>query len=81
MSETTIWRHGTRFRIRRVETGGYSTMPDPRHPERVLRPPRLVTYRISVNGRLVDSALTLAAARRLCERHGRRTLVGEGRYV
>ena len=72
-NETLIWRHGTPFRIRKARSGGYRA--NRRYESRI------ITYRISVNGRLVDSALSLPVARRLCERHGRRFLTGEGRYV
>lgn len=66
MNDPIVWRHGPAFRIRRVTTGDQ---------------PRLVTYRITMSGRFVDSALSLQVARRLCERHGRRFLAGRGRHV
>ena len=94
-----VWRHGTCFRIRTVDVGGYKAYwppiqcgyelaTAPGDAPVAFKPvyrcpylgyvPQVVSYRISVNGRLIDCAPTEAVARRLCERHGRRLLL-EGR--
>jgi len=70
MQNIEIWDHGTKFTIRRVETGGYSINGYYDwceckgsyyvYPNSI---PKLVTFRISVDGRLVDSALSLSVAK------------------
>lgn len=80
MTTHVVWRHGTEFVIEKVFCGGYKTGNV--GYSRILGcyvqeyVPRCDYWRIRVNGRHIDTALTKKTAIARCEHYGRLRLSG-----
>jgi hypothetical protein len=63
----TVMAHGREFKVRRVRTGGYEVRS-------WLKYPAITTYRVSYQGVVLDSTLSVSRARAVADAWGRKLM-------